>query len=128
MVVPVVHSVVLSSVVHSVVHTVCNPMVLSSVVLHPVVLSEVGATVVVPVAPSAAAQRYKCGFANVPYLLESLTGLIQPFSVHCLPTAVYPLPAGGGRNTNTTKMASDENENEDGDDGRRRACMTMRRR
>ena len=101
MVVPVVHSVVLSSVVHSVVHTVCNPMVLSSVVLHPVVLSsEVGATVVVPVAPSAAAQRYKCegpNFANVPHLLESLTGLIQPFSVHCLPTAVYPLPSGGGR-------------------------------
>ena len=105
MVVPVVHSVVLSSVVHSVVHTVCNPMVLSSVVLHPVVLSsEVGATVVVPVAPSAAAQRYKCegpNFANVPHLLESLIGLIQPFSereeVHCLPTAVYPLPSGGGR-------------------------------
>ena len=92
---------------HSVVHPFCNPVVLSS---------EVG-----PVAPSAAAQSYKCEG-----LLESLTGLIQPFSVHCLPTAVYPLPAGGGRNTNTTKMASDENEN--GDDGRRRACMTMRRR
>ena len=88
-------------VVHSVVHPFCNPVVLSSVVLHPVVLPSEVVPVVVPVAPSSAtAQSYKCEgptFANVPRLLESLTGLIQPFSVHCLPTAVYPLPSGGGR-------------------------------
>ena len=78
-------------VVHSVVHTVCNPVVLSSVVLHPMVVS----SDVVPVAPSSAtAQSYKCEgpkFANVPRLPESLTGLIQPFC----PTVVYPLPSGG---------------------------------
>ena len=82
-------------VVHSVVHPFCNPVVLSSVVLHPVVLPSEVVPVVVPVAPSSAtAQSYKCEgpkFANVPRLLESLTGLIQPFC----PTVVYPLPSGG---------------------------------
>ena len=77
---------------------VLHPVVRSSVVLHPVVL--VLSSDVVPAAPPAAAQSYKCegpNFANVPHLHESLAGLIQPFSAHCLPTAVYPLPSGGGR-------------------------------